>query len=104
MAEVARKQYLGTLLRLDRVGLGIIVADSTDADSTEKEFAFTFDKIDGYKGEPLKNLGLSEGAIVKFTLDAENRVSSVSRGRQAQGKDRVNFGFDKVFSLGGKVF
>jgi hypothetical protein len=102
MAEENKKLYVGTVLRLDQVGLGIIVADSTDADCTDKEFPFTFDKIEGYKGEPLKALGLTEGTVVKFTLDEGDRVSRVAR--QAPGKERVRFGFDKVFSLGGKVF
>jgi len=100
----AEKLYSGTVLRLDQVGLGIIVANPTDADLTEKEYPFTFDKIQGYKGEPVNDLGLSEGAGVEFTLDENGRVSMVTPEPRAQGKKRVLFGLDKLFSREDKVF
>jgi hypothetical protein len=40
---------------------------------------FTPDKIKGYRGEPLKNFGIQEGATVDLTLDPE-RYSVLSVG------------------------
>lgn len=104
MAEKSKTPYLGKVLRLDRVGLGVIVTDSPETNYSGREFPFTFDKIDGYKGESLNALGLSEGTTVKFTLDAEDRVTRVTPERTPQRKERVRFQLDKVFSLADKVF
>jgi hypothetical protein len=104
MGDENKQLHVGKVLRLDRVGLGVIVSDSTDAESSEKEFPFTFDKIEGYKGESLNGLGLSEGAVVNFTLDAEDRVCTVTPERLPQAKKPLRFGLDKVFSLSDKVF
>jgi hypothetical protein len=92
------------VLRLDRVGLGVIVSDSTDTEPLGREFPFTFDKIEGYKGESQNGLGLSEGAVVNFTLDAEDRVCRVTPERPPHEKKHLRFELDKVYSLGDKVF
>jgi len=108
MAVKDKKLCSGRVLRLDKVGLGIIVSDASEAQIEEKEYPFTFDKIEGYKGESLKDLakelGLSDGQAVKFTLDGDDLVREVTVEDRPQGKARVRFGFDQLFSIGGKVF
>ena len=51
---------------------------------TEKVHAFTFDKIEGYQGQPLRELklfspkGLKVGCQVVFSLNDESLIESVS--------------------------
>ncbi len=39
-------------------------------------FAFTLDKLSGYAGQPLGDIGLRVGAQVKFLSDEAGRVAS----------------------------
>lgn len=45
--------------------------------TAQKSFAFTFDKIKGYKGETPKELGLHPGSQVLVDLDEKKAVDSV---------------------------
>lgn len=55
---------------LDRLGLGFVEA-------TGQQFAFTFDQIDGYRGQHAREIGLKIGAIVgvQVTGGKVNRIS-----------------------------
>lgn len=52
----------GTVLRVDYFGLGFI-------ESTGTQYSFTFDKLEGYRGEQPREIGLHEGCTVRFTVD-----------------------------------
>ncbi len=69
----------GIVLRVDRF-LGFIY-------STGTQYAFTLDKLEGYRGEQLREFGLYEGCSVRFTV-AHDGLSVknvfISSGRQAQ--------------------
>lgn len=59
----------GVVLRLTEYGLGI----AEDKNSHE-QFAFTFDKIRGYRGEKPKELGLHIGSPIWFSATAGTGV------------------------------
>ena len=52
----------GTILRVNPVGL----ADAEDTKSKEI-YSFTFDKIEGYRGQSVEELGLISGSRVAFS-------------------------------------
>jgi hypothetical protein len=52
----------GRVVRVDNYGLGFI--ESTGG----SQYAFTFDQIQGYRGQQPRDLGLKEGVIVRFTV------------------------------------
>ena len=62
----------GVILRVNEQGLGIV----KDTQSNQ-QFAFTFDKITGYRGESTRELGLVVGAQVQFNATADHQVVSV---------------------------
>lgn len=66
------EQHEGTILRINDVGLGIV----EDRES-HQQFAFTFDKIRGYRGEKPRAIGLVVGAQVRFNTTADCQVTSV---------------------------
>ncbi len=57
----------GTVVRVDRSGLGVISTGGT-------QYPFTFDKLEGYRGEQPWEYGLREGCSVKFSVDAEGLI------------------------------
>lgn len=54
-------QNIGRLLRVDRCGVGIIASEGM-------QYAFTFDKIENYRGEQPGEIGFYEGRTVQFTV------------------------------------
>lgn len=61
------------ITRVDRLGLGFVELTGT----APKYYAFTFDRLIGYRGEPLKEFGLHEGRLVHILLK-DDRVELVS--------------------------
>lgn len=53
----------GNVVRLEDFGLGFIQPEQSN-----QQYPFTFDKIEGYRGEPPNTLGLHVGSNVTFTL------------------------------------
>jgi len=53
--------FTGKVLRVDRIGLGFI-------ECTGQQYSFTFDKVQNYRGEEPREIGLYEGCVVKFTV------------------------------------
>jgi hypothetical protein len=51
----------GVIVKVNKDGLGFL-----EEDGTKFRFAFTFDKISGYKGESAMELGLYPGVRVRF--------------------------------------
>ncbi len=49
----------GVITRIEDFGLGFV-----ESRKTGERYAFRFDKIDGYRGETLRELGLREGSEV----------------------------------------
>ena len=47
-----------------------------DERGTGQRFVFRLDKLRGYRGEPLKKIGLKAGRPVRFAIDGE-RVTAV---------------------------
>ena len=60
-------QLEGTIVRFDRSGLGVIL-------STGTQYPFTFDKLEGYRGEQPGEFGIREGCSVTFSVDAAGLV------------------------------
>lgn len=58
--------HFGRIVHLDKQGL-VVVQDT----SSRCHFAFTFDKIKGYRGETAKEIGLREGREVRFVAEGE---------------------------------
>lgn len=52
------------ITRIEGFGLGFV-----ESRSTGERYAFRFDKIDGYRGETLRELGLHEGSTVLIEVD-----------------------------------
>ena len=59
----------GRVIRINDFGLCIVVSDDT-------RFGFTLDKLSGYFGQPLRDIGLVEGAEVSFESDDKGRIQS----------------------------
>jgi hypothetical protein len=53
----------GKVVRLENFGLGFL-----QPEGSQKQYPFTFDQIDGYRGESPWTLGLRIGADVNFIL------------------------------------
>jgi hypothetical protein len=53
----------GKVTRIEDFGLGFVKHEETN-----EQFAFTFDKIEGYRGERPSQLGFRVGADVTFHL------------------------------------
>lgn len=77
--------HKGTLLRVDRFGLGVIA-------STGMTYAFTFDKIPNYRGEQPQEIGFYEGCPVLFTVanDGLSIKSVAVSSNSDSGDSRVN--------------
>ena len=59
----------GRVTRINDFGLCIVISDET-------RFGFTLDKLSGYFGQPLRDIGLVEGAEVSFESDELGRIRS----------------------------
>jgi len=70
MAETA--QHEGKILRINNAGLGVV-----EDEHSQQQFVFTFDKIQNYRGEEARELGLTIGAHVRFTATADSQVTAV---------------------------
>jgi hypothetical protein len=57
----------GLIVELDKDGL-VVVQDKDN----HSHFAFTFDKIKGYRGETAREIGLREGRQVRFDADGKH--------------------------------
>lgn len=64
----------GVVFKLNENGLGFI------RDRSGHHYAFTFDKIRGYRGERAAELGLKVGSVVSFGVQ-EDRVCLVNLRR-----------------------
>ena len=51
----------GVVLEVTKDGLGFL-----EEEQSKKRFAFTFDKIRGYRGETVRELGIRVGSRVRF--------------------------------------
>lgn len=70
--------YLSKKAVLSRVtenGLGYLVDQGS-----LRVFAFTFDKIPGYRGQSRVELGLKPGRIVNYDVDDKGFVAAVTLG------------------------
>lgn len=71
--EVAESRHVmrldGEVVGLDRLGLGFIRYGVTT-------FPFTFDKLEGYRGQQPREFGLHEGCLVRFTV-VDGSINSV---------------------------
>lgn len=52
----------GKVVRVDRFGLGFI-------EGTGAQYAFTFDKVEGYRGQNPREVGLQVGSSVQFSVE-----------------------------------
>ncbi len=70
-------EHIGKITRLRNDGLGHILEEGSKGDI----YPFTFDKIEGYGGEYVrelgKSMGLKQGVIVRFILDQTLKVVSL---------------------------
>ena len=69
MDEEKLERHEGVLRRLTRDGFGII-----EDNRSHDWFAFTFDKIVGYRGQDAQELGLSVGANIAFSVPVGSQV------------------------------
>ncbi len=58
--------FEGRIVRVDRFGLGFVEARGTNTDT--HQYAFTFDKVEGYRGQPPREIGLEEGCAVRISV------------------------------------
>lgn len=61
----------GTLVRIDPHGVGYI-------QSGGEERGFTFDKIEGYRGESVKEMGLKAGQPIGVTIAPDGMIATVN--------------------------
>jgi len=66
------EQHEGKILRINNAGLGII-----EDERSQQQFVFTFDKIQNYRGEEARQLGLTVGTYVRFSATADCQVTTV---------------------------
>lgn len=77
------RECLGKITRVTQEGVGIILEEGENG----RTFFFTFDAIEGYKGEYPKELGqfspkgLREGVLVMFTPAKDERNKKASSVR-----------------------
>lgn len=86
------KEFLGTVYRVENTGFGIVVADSTHDD-----YAFTFDKIEGYKGEYAEELGLRAGSAIRFVVN-DGQVIKVKLQPGSFRQKIAALKFDQLFA------
>jgi hypothetical protein len=67
----------GVIVRINEQGLGIV-----EETESHERFAFSFDKINGYRGESPKEMGLKAGALVRFDSSPEDGITSVELNGQ----------------------
>ena len=67
----------GRIVRINDFGLCEVA--SVDG----RRFGFTLDKLPGYAGQPLRDVGLRVGAEVVFQSDESGRVAEVVRAGTA---------------------
>ncbi len=61
---------IGKIGRIEEYGLGVLVDEESST-----AYPFTLDKLEGYKGEPVKSLRLKRGSIVRFRIENDEVVS-----------------------------
>lgn len=49
-----------------------------DVEQGSKTFGSTFGKIEGFRGQPLKELGIKVGTVVKFVSNDDEKVDSIA--------------------------
>ena len=84
----------GIILQVGRDGLGFV-----EEPTSKKRFAFTFDKIRGYRGESLRKLGIHAGARVRFSSVTPNPVNYAG-GTTVTITGRPDHGASQPFLLG----
>ena len=72
MEKATNGQLRGKVLRVVPTGLCFV-----EEASTGKVYPFTFDKIRGYRGETVRELGLRSGLCVRFTVGETSLIDSV---------------------------
>jgi len=72
MTKEKNGQLGGKILEVIPTGLCFVV----DA-SSGKVYPFTFDKIRGYRGETVRELGLRSGLHIRFTIGETSLIDSV---------------------------
>jgi len=75
MHPLSEKVITGIVVKLNKDGLGFL-----EEEGSKSRFAFTFDKIIGYKGESAIELGLHPGVRVRFRVH-QQKVSCVESPR-----------------------
>jgi hypothetical protein len=75
--RLPEKLTTGVVVKLNEDGLGFL-----EEEGSKSRFAFTFDKIVGYKGESALELGLYPGVRVRFSVHQE-KVRCVESPRRA---------------------
>jgi hypothetical protein len=74
---------IGQIVRLNRTGIGYLT--TTDSRASNREFVFPFNKIvkrraggfEPYRGESMRELGLTEGSQVEFAETEDGMIESV---------------------------
>ena len=73
MWEKGHYSHGGVVVHVNSSGIGVLQKSSSDV-----HFAFTFDKICGYRGQTPTEIGLHEGQKVTFYIDDKtNAVTAV---------------------------
>ena len=70
--EIKNPSRDGVIRRINPAGLGYL-----EEEQSGKYYAFTFDKIQGYRGEEPKEIGLKVGAWVEFSVRDEQVTTLV---------------------------
>ncbi len=65
-------QHRGKILQVNDKGFGIV-----EDEESHSQFTFTFDKILGYRGQKIQELGLQNGSHVQFDTIAASEVVSL---------------------------
>lgn len=65
----------GKVTRIENFGLGFVKSES------DEDYAFTFDKIEGYRGEYPRQLGFRVGSEVTFHLN-DGLIDSIQLHKQ----------------------
>jgi hypothetical protein len=68
---MAADEHTGLVLQISNTGVAIV-----EDVSTHGRYAFTFDKIQNYRGQTIGELGLKEGSRVRFSTSGD-RVEQV---------------------------
>jgi hypothetical protein len=71
------QHHEGKVLRINEYGLGIV-----EDQVSHQQFAFTFDKINGYRGEAPREIGLFVGVQVRFSATSDCQVTSIEVVKQ----------------------